>query len=81
MAEGEVRVLAEGGAAYLLRLDKITAPDPDTAEARAMLDGFTESTATDLSNAITAAYTQALVNKLGVDVNQPALNAVHAQLP
>ena len=80
MGLGEIRVLAFNGEAWLMRLDMIAKPDlrsPDTAAER---DAFAAWIATGLSGGILNAYTQALVEQAEVEVDQAALNAVHAQL-
>ena len=80
MKRDEIRVLSFDGEAWLMRLDKITKPDlgsPDTAAER---DAFAAWIATGISGGILNAYTQALVEQAEVEVDQAALNAVHAQL-
>ncbi len=80
MKRDEIRVLSFDGEAWLMRLDTITTPDlssPDTAAER---DAFAAWIATGLSGGILNAYTQALVEQAQVEVDQAALNAVHAQL-
>ena len=80
MKRDEIRVLSFDGEAWLMRLDTITTPDlssPDTAAER---DAFAAWIATGLSGGILNAYIQALVEQAQVEVDQAALNAVHAQL-
>ena len=80
MERDEIRVLSFDGEAWLMRLDAITKPDlgsPDTAAER---NTFAEWIAAGLSGGILTAYTQALVEQAEVEVDQAALNAVHAQL-
>lgn len=80
MRRDEIRILPFDGEALLMRLDTITKPDlgsPDTVAAR---DAFATWIGTGLSGGILNAYTQALVEQAEVEVDQAALNAVHAQL-
>ncbi|MXY34764.1 MAG: peptidylprolyl isomerase, partial [Boseongicola sp. SB0664_bin_43] len=80
MERDEIRVLSFDGEVWLLRLDTIAKPDlgsPDTAAER---DTFADWIAAGLSGAVLQAYTQALVERAGVEVDQAALNAVHSQL-
>lgn len=81
MAEGDYTTLSADGDVWLVRLDAITAPDPDTAEASAEREQFARQSAGDFSNAVMSAFSQAIVNAAGVELNQSAINAVHTQLP
>ncbi len=81
MENGDLRTLSADGDAWLLRLDETTLPDASTPEAQTERAQFAAQTATEFSNGITAAYSQALIEKIGVEINQAALNAVNNQLP
>ena len=81
MEPNELRVLSTAGDAWLVRLDAVVSPDPSTPEAQATREQFAVRTSAELSTAIIQAYTQALIDEFGVDVNQTAINAVNAQLP
>ena len=74
-------MLAADGDAWLVRLDAINPADEDSAEAAFLKGEFAIQTSQDLSNAITNAFTQALVDEAGVDINAAALTAVNAQIP
>ena len=63
-----------------MRLDAITKPDPGSPDTAAERNTFAEWIAAGLSGGILTAYTQALVEQAEVEVDQAALNAVHAQL-
>lgn len=76
MEPGELRVLAADGDAWILRLDAINAADASDPEAQILKDAFAAQMAGDIGNAITGAYTQALIDETGVEVNQTAINAV-----
>ena len=80
MERDEIRVLPFDGEAWLMRLDTITKPDPGSPDTAAERDAFAAWIATGLSGGILSAYTQALVEQAEVEVDQAALNAVHAQL-
>ncbi len=80
MEPGEVRVLPFDGSAWLMRLDRISKPDieaPDAAEERDQLASWI---AAGMSSGMLDAYVRALVEQAEVEVDQAALNAVHAQL-
>ncbi len=80
MKRDEIRVLSFDGEAWLMRLDTITKPDLGLPETAAERDAFAAWIAAGLSGGILNAYTQALVEQAEVEVDQSALNAVHAQL-
>ncbi len=77
----EITVLAADGDAWLMRLDAITDADDIGAEATTMKAAFAAQTTQSYSSEITNAFTQALVDKAGVDLNATAITAVNAQLP
>lgn len=81
MDRDEVRVLSADGEAWLLRLDAITPPDPDSPDSQLLRSQFAAQTSVEMSAGLIAAYTQALLSETGIEVNQSALNAVNAQLP
>lgn len=76
-----IAVLSSDGDAWLVRLDAINEADGEGREAGALKSGFAEQTRQELSNAVTSAVTQALVDEAGVDINSTAITAVNAQLP
>ena len=81
MASGEVRVLSEAGEAWLVRLDRIAAPDATDPEAQLVLEQFGQETARDLSASLLSAFTQSILQETEVSINQAALTAVTAQSP
>ncbi len=81
METDEVRVLAEGGEAWLVRIDRIQVPDPTTPDSQAVRAQFALQTAEAISNSLLTAYTQSVLDNTGVTINQSAINAVQAQLP
>lgn len=79
MEPGELRVLSGDGAAYILRLDAVRAPDPNDPE-RALLRGlFAQQAAQEVAGDVFQAFANGLLGQTGVQINQAALNAVHAQ--
>ena len=76
MEPGELRVLAADGDAWILRLDTINAADASDPEAQILKDAFAAQMAGEIGGAISGAYTQALVDQAGVEINQAAINAV-----
>ncbi len=81
MAEGEVRVVADETGAWIVRLDRISPADPGSAEARALKALLGDQTAQEAADDLLQAFTGALAAQSGVEINQAAINAVHAQFP
>lgn len=81
MDEGDVGVVADAQGAWIVRLDRITPADPGSAEARALTVLLSNQAAQEVSDDLLDAFTGALVARKGVEINQAALNAVHAQFP
>ncbi|MGI1663249.1 peptidyl-prolyl cis-trans isomerase [Palleronia sp. KMU-117] len=81
MAPGELRVIEGDGAAFVLRLDAVRAADPADPQ-NAMLRGlFNQQAAQDIAGDILAAFTNGVIAQSGVQIDQTAINAVHAQFP
>ncbi|MCV6594774.1 MAG: SurA N-terminal domain-containing protein [Silicimonas sp.] len=81
MKEGELATVTADGDLWLFRLDAVNAPPLDTEESRAERDQFAAQSAGDFATAVLNAFSQAIVNEAGVELNQAAINAVHTQLP
>ncbi|MEM1066140.1 MAG: peptidyl-prolyl cis-trans isomerase, partial [Pseudomonadota bacterium] len=81
MEPGEVRVFEDAGAAVLVRLDTIIAPDRTAPDAAAGIAAFEAQAAQGLAGDALQLFTQAAQTRAGIQINQQALNAVHAQLP
>ena len=81
MDEGELRVLDAAGDAWLVRLDAVNPPNLNAPDVAAERERVVAGTAFEIATSVAAAYSQALVDKIGVELNQTALNAVHAHLP
>ncbi len=80
MGSGEVRVLSAAGEAWLVRLDAVRAPDPNTPEAQVIRLQFSQETSAELAQSLMAAFTQAVIEDTEVQINQAALAAVHTHL-
>ena len=74
----DIAVLAADGDAWLVRLDTIVAADSASEDAQVLKDAFAADTAQSFSNALINAYTQALVDEAGADINSSAISAVNA---
>lgn len=73
-----IAVLSADGDAWLMRLDAIIAADSASQEAQILKGAFAAETAQSFSTAITNAFTQALVDEAGADINASAINAVNS---
>ncbi|MCG6882842.1 MAG: SurA N-terminal domain-containing protein [Silicimonas sp.] len=73
-----IAVLATDGDAWLVRLDNVLAADSANPEAQLLKEGFAAETARSLSSAIINAYTQALIDEAGADIDANAVRAVNA---
>ena len=81
MAEGDVRVVAADGEALIVRLDSVRAPDLDNTGEAVIRQAVGQQAQQELSDDVLTAFTNALIGMAGVEVNQTAINAVHAQFP
>lgn len=77
---GDVAVLSADGDAWIIRLDTIVEPDQDTEEAQASKAAFSAQVSAEIAVALSGAYTRALTDQAGVELNQAAMNAVNTQL-
>lgn len=79
--EGAFRILSADGDVWILRLDRINAPDLTSEGAQSERALFAQQSAGDFSNAVLTAFSQAIVNKADVELHQSTINAVHTHLP
>jgi peptidyl-prolyl cis-trans isomerase D len=81
MVPGEIRVVSDSSGAWIVRLDAVQEADQNSPEAQALKGLFRQQTAQELSSDVLDAFTQALTASKGIEINQAAINAVHAQFP
>ena len=81
MEPGEIRVVADETGAWIVRLDAVTPADQDSAEAQALKPLFAQQAAQGAADDVLDAFTRALTLDKGIEINQSAINAVHAQFP
>ncbi|WP_204114170.1 peptidyl-prolyl cis-trans isomerase [Shimia biformata] len=79
MAPGETRSLASEDAVFVIRLDGISPADLDDPENAALRASVDEQVGAGLSQDIFEAFAQSLQAMSDINLNQQALNAVHAQ--
>ncbi|MEL6168157.1 MAG: SurA N-terminal domain-containing protein [Pseudomonadota bacterium] len=78
MEDGEIVVLTDELGAMVIRLDAVNGPDPNDAEGNALRDQFAGQVSQDFANDILTYFTIATQTEAGIELNQQALNAVHA---
>jgi len=78
MEAGELRILDGEGRVFVLRLDDIEAPDTDDPDVGALHQNLEDSTAAGLSQDLYQALANDIRSRAGIELNQQALNAVHA---
>ncbi|MDO6730467.1 SurA N-terminal domain-containing protein [Marinovum sp. 2_MG-2023] len=66
------------GNAVVLRLDAIHAPDMTSAENATILDALASQVSNGISNDLFQALSQDIQSRVGINIDQQALNAVHA---
>jgi peptidyl-prolyl cis-trans isomerase D len=81
MDAGEIRVISDATGAWIVRLDLVTEADQNSPEAQALKTIFGQQGTQALATDVLQAFTQALIATKGVEVNQAAINAVHANFP
>lgn len=79
MSLGEVKVIDAGTTAIIVRLDAISPPDPANPQVVANRTQLAEAAAAGISQDLFAAFADTLQQATKVEINQAAVNAVHAQ--
>lgn len=80
MTVGEVKVIDNGGNVLLVRLDSVTPPDMNDAQTAAEKETAAQAAGAGISQDIFEAFSASVQERTDVNINQVALNAVHAQL-
>jgi peptidyl-prolyl cis-trans isomerase D len=79
MTTGEVRVIdGVDGNAIIIRLDTISPPDPTDPDTAAQRQSIIDQATAGISQDIFDAYSKVLQGRTEVQINQAAVNAVHA---
>lgn len=81
MEVGEIRVIDGFGAVYIVRLDGITPPDPQANETQALVSAVSAQARQTMSQDALEYLGRAIIlREGGPQLNQAALDAVHAQM-
>ncbi|MCF2872819.1 peptidylprolyl isomerase [Octadecabacter sp. G9-8] len=75
---GDVRVLPNDGDAIIVRLDDITGADPEDDVFATEMDAIAQSAAEGIAQDIYELYTRTVQLRTEVNINDAAINAVHA---
>ncbi|MCK0148572.1 SurA N-terminal domain-containing protein [Marivita sp. S6314] len=78
MGEGDTRALAGTGDVLILRLDEITPVNRDDADIQLLADALRNQSANSIAEDLFRAFATDVQVRGGVEVNQTAINAVHA---
>jgi peptidyl-prolyl cis-trans isomerase D len=81
MEPGEIRVISGNGAAFVLRLDEIREADMSDPQNMMLRGVFGQQAAQEIAGDILTAFTTGVIAQSGVEINDAAVNAVHAQFP
>lgn len=80
MTVGEVKVIDNGINVLIVRLDSVTPPDLNDPQTNAEKESAAQAAAAGISQDIFEAFSTSVQERTDVNINQAALNAVHAQL-
>lgn len=80
MQEGDTRAVPGTGAAFLLRLDDINPVDSADRNMQQLADALRNQAANSIAEDLFRAYAGDVQRRAGVEVNQGAINAIHAQM-
>lgn len=78
MAIGDVRTIEVESATYIIRLDAVNGPDADDPEIAALRDAVETAARQDISQDMLDAFTAAVQADARVQLDQGAINAIHA---
>ncbi len=80
MALDDVEVVSSEGDVWIVRLDRIAAPDASDLAGEALRTGFADRAAQDFANDLLQAFTRSVQATAGIEINQATLNAIHTHL-
>jgi peptidyl-prolyl cis-trans isomerase D len=78
MTPGEVRAIQTSDGAVVIRLDDILPVDPDSEQSQQLSDLFRDQAAQDVAQDLFRALSTDIQARAGVEIDQAAVNAVHA---
>ncbi|WP_193142138.1 MULTISPECIES: peptidylprolyl isomerase [unclassified Meridianimarinicoccus] len=81
LEEGEIEVIEDGAALVLIRIDEILPPSADDPNAAMLRQALGQQASEQMAQDVLNEIARAMETRVGITINQAALNAVHAQLP
>lgn len=78
---GALDILRGSDSAVVMRLDAIREPDPDDPELAQRAAAFRARLSQSVGQDLLESFTRAVETRAGIELNQSAINAVHAQFP
>ncbi|SLN14817.1 Peptidyl-prolyl cis-trans isomerase D [Roseovarius litorisediminis] len=78
MEKGATRIIDGTGRVFILRLDDIQPPDENSDDVKQLRKALQDQAAGDLSQDLFQAMANDIRGRVGIQLNQQALNAVHA---
>lgn len=78
MQRGGVELIQGGGRVFVLRLDDIRGPNADDPELALLRQGLEQQTADSMVQDLYQLLSQDIRTRVGIEINQQALNAVHS---
>lgn len=78
MGEGDTRAIAGTGDVILIRLDGITPVDRSDGDIEMLAQTLRNQASNSIAEDLFRAYATDVQRRAGVEINQPAINAVHA---
>ncbi|WP_299789350.1 peptidyl-prolyl cis-trans isomerase [uncultured Marivita sp.] len=78
MGEGDTRAIAGTGDVILIRLDGITPVDRSDGDIEMLAQALRNQASNSIAEDLFRAYATDVQRRAGVEINQPAINAVHA---
>ncbi len=78
MGQGDTRAIAGVGDVILLRLDAITPVDRSDGDVERLAEALRNQAANSVAEDLFRAFATDVQRRAGVEVNQTAINAVHA---
>jgi peptidyl-prolyl cis-trans isomerase D len=76
---GEVTIVQDFGTILLVRLNEIVAPDTEAPDYQAIRDAIVAQTENSIAQDLLSAYTTDVQSRAGLELDQSAINAIHAQ--
>ena len=78
MEEGDAALIEGEARVFVIKLDKVQAPDPDDSDLSQLLELYRQQAATSVSQDMFQLLANDIRARVDFSIDQQALNAVHA---